>query len=383
MKIRYFLGIAILYIALVTGYIFYAVSGEYTLTNEHLVVFSLTLPIALWFCLPLVGLLVIALLYMGLMLLVVAYKKLFFNRDIDKIVAQIREGALGEVPKERVFAMQEFKQISAMLKRFYLVPNLKSEITQNSKIDSLFTDFKDIANGIESKRIRLSSKNPLYLQNIKNSMRNDVQKSLEILKSDIQIEPHGHEFYGSLCSQNIYNLAWDNILASKNAKLLKKALQLSNTRLSVPIVKKICLLRIQGENNLDSTEIIHICKSVVFSEREYLELVIELCKFVNSNNISFWLNIFERLSKETEKSVFAYFYLLLEVGKTKEALDLKEQYPKDDYLSVSAFIALKDKGYPLLVFFEPLLYRANKYDKLPDSANKVITPHIDYELSSQ
>lgn len=376
MKIRYFLGIVILYIAIVVGYVFYLMPGEYTLTNQHLITFSFTLPIALWFGISLIGLLLIIGIYALITLFGGAYKKFLFNRDINKLTMQIKEAALGEIPKERLFATKDIRQISDILKRFYLIPNLNSSNTQNVKFDALFTDFQQIVNGVESKNLKLHSKNPLYFQNLKNSMSHDAQKSLEILTMDIHNEPNGHEFY-SICVQDIYNVAWDNILQSKNNKILKRALQLTNMRLSAGIVKKICLLRIQEENNLDSKEIVRLCKMTNLSEREYLDIVISLCRFVNSGNISFWLDVFEQLSKEVEKSVFAYFYLLLEVGKTNEALDLKKQYPKNDYLPVSAFIALRDKGYPLLVFFEPLLYRANK--PVAPSHNQNVL-HIDYEI---
>ena len=150
-------------------------------------------------------------------------------------------------------------------------------------------------------------------------------------------------------------------------------------RLSPSILEKICLFQIQGRLGLSASEIARLCKLTSLSEREYLSMVIELCKFVNSSNIAFWLDVFESLSKEVEKSVFAYFYLLLEVGKTSEAMELKKQYPKDDYLPVSAFMALKDKGYPLLVFFEPLLFRSNKHKKASVTSSEAVA-HRDYAL---
>ncbi|RDU73811.1 hypothetical protein CQA66_01100 [Helicobacter aurati] len=377
MKVRYFLSIVILYIAVVVGYIFYLVPGEYTLTNQHLITFSFTLPIALWFCVSLVGLLLITGLYLLCTWFVAIYKKVLFGRDINKLIVQIREMALGEIPKQRVFVIPDIKQISDILKRFYFIPNLNSKDTQDVKLDTMFVGFQQIADGTESKNLKLHTANPLYFQNLKNSMSHDAQRSLEILAMDIHDKPNGHEFYDNLCAQDIYNLAWDNILESKSSKILKKALQLSTMRLSAAIVKKICLLRIQEENNLNSEEIIRLCKMTNLNEREYLDIVISLCHYVNSGNISFWLDVFDKLSKEIERSVFAYFYLLLEVGKTNEALDLKKQYPKNDYLPVSAFIALRDKGYPLLVFFDPLLYRANKpTTPLPKQQNL----HIDYEI---
>ena len=133
----------------------------------------------------------------------------------------------------------------------------------------------------------------------------------------------------------------------------------------------------KGEINISKEVLINVCKSVSLNEKEYLGLAIAVCELLQQNNINFWLHVFETLSKEVESSVFAYFYILLEVGKTDEAMDLKQQYPKDDFLPVSAFSTLKEKGYPLLVFFDPLLYRSHKLEKSkPITQN---TMQLDYK----
>ncbi|STQ86085.1 hypothetical protein LS73_005925 [Helicobacter muridarum] len=378
MKTRYFLVAIILYIAVVIGYIFYVTQDYYTLTNEILIHFSFTLPIAAWFAMALGGVVIIVLMYVILNWFVCTYKKFIINRDLNKITSQIIELALGESPKQRTFTTNDIKQISAMLDRFYLVPNLESSDTKNQKLDSIFNELKQISNGSESKYIKLNVRNPLYLQSLRNFMGDDPQKSLEVLMMNIQDKS---AMETNISIQDVYDLAWDNILKSKNAKIIKKALQLNSAHISSDIIKKICLLRIQDKNALLPEEIINICKMANLNEREYLDIVISLCHYVNSNNISFWLDIFDKLSKEVERSVFAYFYFLLEVGKTNEAMDLKKQYPKNDYLSVSAFIALRDKGYPLLVFFDPLLYRANKPESnLHHNRNAL---RVDYEVSNK
>ena len=380
MKVKYFLSIAIVYIALVLAYVFYAVGGDYTLNNGFLIDFSVDLPVALWICIPLVGLLVIALICMVINALVLAYRNFSLRRDMERISSQIREASLGEDPRDRVFKTPELGQVSRMLRRFHLSPNLQSEKSDHPKLDSVFSDLKNIKDGLEVSKLDLSPKSPLYIQNLKNSMKDDAHRSLQILRSGVPVieasEPGRNE---DQSVQSLYELAWENILDSKSSRPLKRALQLDDMRLSPSILEKICLFQIQGRLGLSASEIARLCKLTSLSEREYLSIVIELCKFVNSSNIAFWLDVFESLSKEVEKSVFAYFYLLLEVGKTSEAMELKKQYPKDDYLPVSAFMALKDKGYPLLVFFEPLLFRANKHKKAPATSSNTVA-HRDYAL---
>ncbi len=362
MKIRYFVIFSIVYIAIIVSYGFYVTTDKYTLTNTLLFEFSITLPIALWLCLPAIVLFIIAWLFLSFAALYHKFKLVSFNRDMDKLVSQIQEQMLGSTPKDRVFSFNQFKELSKIIKRSYLLPNLQSGVSNNEKIDSIITSFIDIQNGLEQLKLKISQTHPMYNKNILNGVKSDAQKAFDILKQNLETETICAKMYSDLGANVVYDKAWDVILDSGNAKVLQKALNLDNLHFTFSRIFKLVVVCLSGKVEISKDLFIHACKSVTLSEREYLRLVIEICKSLNQNNISFWLSIFETLSKEIEASVLAYFYILLEVGKTKEAMDLKEQYPKDDFLPISAFISLKDKGYPLLVFFDPLLYRENKLD---------------------
>ena len=79
--------------------------------------FSITLPVALWICLPAVCLFVLALLFMGFASLVQKFKSMTLHRDIEKIFTQIQEQMLGNPVRERVFkhrvkdAFKDFAEI--------------------------------------------------------------------------------------------------------------------------------------------------------------------------------------------------------------------------------------------------------------------------------
>lgn len=364
MKIRYFMGFAILYIAIVTGYGFYVTTDKYELHNTLWFDFSLTLPIALWLALPMVVLLICAWLFMSINMVIYRFKNMSLRRDIDKVIAQVYEQALGNDVRDRIFANNDLRELSRILKRFYFLPNLQSSTANNEKIDSLLYAFIDIENGIESSKLKINPKHPLFNSNAKNAIQHDPQKALEILKQNFDIESLGYKLYKNACGNAVYSAAWTVILESKNSKIVDKALRLANTHITFEIALQLALMCAKEEITISQDMLIQILRNAHLNEREYLTFAIQICKNFNQNTINFWLSIFEVLSKEIENSVFGYFYILLEVGKTNEAMDLKKQYPKDDYLSVSAFNMLKEKGFPLLVFFDPLLYRSNKRDKM-------------------
>lgn len=368
MKLRYFLGFAIVYIALVTIYAFYVTQDTFTLHNTLWFDFVLTLPLAVWLCLPMVVLLLITWIFMSIGAVVVQFKKMSLNRDADKIVAQIEEQMLGNAGSEKVFSNERLKEISKILKRFYLLPNLNSNLANNEKFDNNFAQLKDIEQGGEVPKIKLNAAHPLYRKNLENGVNLDSNKALNVLKTPLD-SMNAFSLYQNTQSYEVYNFSWDKLIESANSKLIEKALNLVPNHLNFENISKILESKFKDSIKIKDELLVQCLKSLNLSEREYLHLAISLAKILNENNINSVLSLFERLSKESENSVFAYFYILLEVGKSTEASELKSHYPKGEYLPVSAFLELKEKGYPLLVFFDPLYYRENKGDKTVSSAN--------------
>lgn len=363
MKLRYFFGFALLYLVLVGAYAFYiAADYSYTLTNTLFFEFHLTLPVALWLCLPTILLFIIALLFMSFAALVQKFKNMALRRDIDKIFTQIQEQMLGNPIRNRVFSNPDLHLLSKSLQRFYLLPNTNTPNVNHEKIDATFDIFKDILNGNNDSKIRLNQSHPFYNLNIRNSIQDDASKALNILKQDLNASIVEKDTYIQTNRQAVYNKAW-KVLLSGGPKTLQKALQLTQNHLTYATLFQLMQTCAKGGIDIQKEVLISACKSVKLNEKEYLGLAIAVCELLQQNNINFWLQVFESLSKEVEASVFAYFYILLEVGKTDEAMDLKQQYPKDDFLTISAFSALKEKGYPLLVFFDPILYRTRKLEK--------------------
>ena len=375
MNIKYFFGLALLYLLLVGSYVFYINTDYYTLKNTLLVEFSITLPIALWICLPAIFLFIFAILFMSFALLIQKFKSMSLRRDIEKIFTQIQEQMLGNSARERVFSNTELKTLSKILQRFILLPDTKSNNANYEKIDSIFQVFKEIEEGKNEPKIKLNPLHPLYNLNAKNAIKDDNQKAFDTLKQDFNKDSIGQNLYVQNGMQEIYDKAWE-VLLNGQSKILQKALSLNKNHITYNTILMLVKTCASGNISIQKDVIIQTCKKVEMSEREYLGLAICVCELLRQDNTSFWLSIFETLSKEIEQSVFAYFYILLEVGKTSEAMDLKQQYPKDDFLSVSAFSTLKEKGYPLLVFFDPLLYRAKKLEK--SSAKNISIKQIDY-----
>lgn len=376
MKIRYFFGFTLIYLVLAGAYAFYITADYYTLKNTLFVDFSLTLPIALWLCLPAILLFIIALLFMSFAALIQKFRNMALHRDIEKIFTQVQEQMLGNKVADRVFSNPELKLLSKSLQRFDLLPNTNTPNANYEKIDAIFDAFKEILNGNNDQKIRLNQAHPFYNLNAKNAIKDDANKALATLKQDLSASVIEKDIYTQTNRQAVYDKAWE-VLISGQQKALQKALQLTQNHITYATLLKLMQACAKGEINISKEVLINVCKSVSLNEKEYLGLAIAVCELLQQNNINFWLHVFETLSKEVESSVFAYFYILLEVGKTDEAMDLKQQYPKDDFLPVSAFSTLKEKGYPLLVFFDPLLYRSHKLEKSqPITQN---TMQLDYK----
>lgn len=354
MKIRYYFGIGIIYILICLFGIYYLTDYRYQLQLPYFGGIDITLQVGLWVFILLTILFFISL--VGMFLIVIKYKfhSLKQGRDYAKIISQIREQMLGEQPKNRVFGDANLKELHNILDKFILVPKITSgpiaSDSKNEKIESVFKIFNNIMNGEvqEFRGINISNAHPFFLMNLKNMASSSASNALRVLDQDIQS-------IDGIRSEGIYKLAWGKILESKNAKMISKAIRLPTALINSEILNDI--VRFQArELLLSENDIIECFKRATLSDREYLDIATNLSKAFKEDNISFWLSVFDKLSKLEENSIFSYFYILLSVGKTNEALDLKAQFGKDEYLSVSAFNDLKGKGYPLLLFFEPFKY---------------------------
>lgn len=292
MKIRYFFGFALLYLVCVGAYAFYITADYYTLDNTLLVPFTLTLPLALWVCLPAALLLFVALFFMSCVALARKLKQMSLQRDFDKIFAQIHEQMLGNPVRDRVFSRNEMKTLSQILKRFELLSNTSTQAAHYEKIDSVFESFKEIEEGKYNAKIKLNPSHPLYSLNMRNSIQEDSQKGLDILKQDLSGATFGARFYtdyARLANQKAYDMAWSAVL--KNPKTTQKALALPQNHLTFATIMQLLQACVKGSLDVQKDKILEACKSVALSEREYLMLAIESCKSLNQENINVLLAI--------------------------------------------------------------------------------------------
>lgn len=349
MKIRYYFGVAIVYILLCLFGIYYLTDYKYQLQLPYFGGIDLTLSVGLWICLLLVVLLLISIISMSIFVIEYKFKAMKQNRDYSKIIAQIREQMLFNPIKERVFGDNNYKELHTILNKFTLVPKLDSQNSKNEKIESIFKIFDKINSGEceDAKSINLAENHPSYLINLKNMASSSASNAYKVLEENIKADIN--------TILEIHKIAWSTLLNSKNIKLLSKALKLPGVMINFDILNNIVNAE-TNENIFNKDEIIFLFQKAKLNDREYLNIAINLSKNFKEENISLWLSIFDKLSKTDENSIFSYFYILLTVGKTNEALELKEQFQKQEYLSVLAFNDLKNKGYPLLLFFEPFIY---------------------------
>lgn len=345
MKLKYYVLMGVIYIASVFGGLYYINSDEYTLND-----LGISLPIPVWIVLPLVVFFLLSIMHMMSVAVLQAVRRYRFKRDYAKLVNQIFQQMMFHDVKSRPYSDAKFKELSDIISKFVLIPKLDSKDSNNREIDEMFDNFRNINKGSVVTINNINSQHPYFLINLKN-MSSDYHNAYNILSMKLE-----NSCYVD-CAEINY-MAWDALMQSDNKKLINKVLA-NDVIFCFEVAKKVLLFQ-SDRLVLSSDVIVEVLKKSSLSSKQYLELIFIIRDKLKPENIQFWLDVYDRMSKLDEKSVFAYFYLLLEVGKTDEAKYLKSQFPREEYLSISAYMDLKDRGYPLLLFFDPLYYMEHK-----------------------
>lgn len=366
MKIRHFIFTSFFYISIIFFIFFYIENSVYTFGIYN---YQISLPLSVWILLVLCVFFLISLIFISLIVARYKFAESKLKGDLNRLINQIRMQIINNNHEFKILN-PNLKTISNALKNFEFKfkDSMNGYIkTENLNFDKTLQIIQDISYGInvDLKKNDLNESSIYFAQNIKNSLNSNPSHlvAFNVIKDGINLPI-------SLDSENlineIYFLAWKEIL--KNPNTLNKVLKLPNIHCNYQIVELIVESK---DVFLSQSDMLYIFKSAALDEVQYLHIAINLFKKIDIENIDFWLSIFEKLSKEDSLSIYSYFYILLDIGKISEAVDLKSHFPKDDYLPVSLFIELKNKGYPLLVFFDPLLYRKQKLENTKQTSQVI------------
>ncbi len=336
MKFKYYIGALFVFIVLLGLYV-YSLSGESYSFAIPFSMQSITLPVAVWFIVPVViFFIIVAFLEIG-----GSYrmwrKRTKYKRDYKILLEQIENQLLSKDVPFKQPTMNRYKSLSILLSNLTL--DVKDGIALKSgetRLDEMIEILGDLKRGeyVNLKKFNPSEKSPFMHKNILNQIHSDEKFALEVLKKSSFNEEYKREAFKKLLNQGEAKTIKHFIGEIKFNK------ELANDVLGMCYAKKM---------DFSNDEIAQLCAEVGYSKEDYLLLAQKLKECYEP---AAWVSLFETLSNKDEHAEMAYFYVLLELEMIDEAKERLNTYPQNELLKVRAYLELKDLGkkYPLELF---------------------------------
>lgn len=326
MGLKSYIIATILLIILLFGFVFSLELGDYTLNKFD---YSYTLPIAVWFVLPLIFLSLVTYLHIIFYSLINHYKAKLSLADQDDLVLLLKDKLL-EKSNKLSFRTKKFREIAAILGQLNIGVKKESFSSSNEDLNKVVTAVQNINNGIyvSSKTIKIDEISSLAKKNLLNKISEQVDFAVDVVKKAEKYESEA------------VKAALLKVIDEKSITTVKKIYK--NVVLDKDLV--FALLE-KNQNNEEfgftNDEILDILKSVKFTEDEYLSLA-KNCK--SSLTPDSLIYIFEKLSISNEDATVAYLYILNELEMNDKLREILQNSQSDEYLVFKALIDLKDAG---------------------------------------
>lgn len=336
MKFKYYIGALFVFIVLLGLYV-YSLSGASFTFMIPFSTQSITLPVAIWFVVPVIVFFIIVIfLEIG-----GSYrmwrKRTKYKHDYKILLEQIENQLLSKDVPLKQPTMNRYKSLSILLGNLTL--DIKEGIALKSgetRLDELIELLGDLKRGeyVNLKKFNPGEKSPFMNQNILNQIHSDEKFATEVLKKSSYDEESKRE-------------AFKKLLNCGETKTIKQFIgeikfnkDLANEMLGMCYTNKI---------NFSNDEIAKLCTEVKYSKEDYLHLAQKLKECYEP---AAWVSLFENLANQDELAEIAYFYVLLELEMIDEAKERLNTYPQNELLKVRAYLDLKDSGkkYPLELF---------------------------------
>ena len=328
MGLKKYIFFSIVFIAVIGGYVFLSVQGDYTVNIEMLQL-NVTLPIALWVILPALILVVATVLH----ILFYGFRNYLQTRAVEKdeenLIEVIKDNLL-QNNSSKNFKIKEIKEIAAILSQMELVAKTENFESDNKEINKIVKAIKEINDGkyVYDKSIRFNKSGSLSEKNLLNRLKEDVDFCLDVIKKA-----------DSYSSQAVKE-AFLKVVEDKSMTTIKKVLE------GLKLDKEMlwALIHKDSQNSefaLDTQTLIKYIKEVDFTKEDYVKLVAAYKKSISPDEL---IKMFESLSNDVETATDAYFYVLMEFEMLDRVRELLNAYGAHEYTAYRALIDLKDNG---------------------------------------
>lgn len=287
MKIKLFVFASILYMVLLGAFVFHLNSGEYSVELGSYVI---TLPIVVWFLTPVFLLFLAAFVHMSFYGFLRYLKYKYFFDDASKFEAFVN-ALLLQKPARLNFKTKEFKNAAELTLSLKLQRKLAGFDKFNEIIEVL-NEIKE-GKGTNLKKFKLEYDNPLFIENEKNLIKNDLNYAYSRIK-------HKREF-----DDELDGFAFDEVIKKGSEEQIKSLKLPKNASQSLELIKRFE----KDSLKLDASEYESLVSMVNFDEKAYLEIAKLSIKKLDPDAL---ISIFKRLKNTQIEALRAYLFILAE-----------------------------------------------------------------------
>lgn len=325
MGLKSYIISTILLIIVLFGFVHSLEFGEYTLS---LFGFTKTLPVSVWFVLPIIFLSLLTYIHIIFYGLVNYFKLRLVDSDLDNMVELIKLKLLNKENKIG-FRTKKQKELANILTQLNLEVPKEIFSSTNEDLNKTVAAIQNVNNGIYvDKNLKVDEKSSFGKQNLINKINAQVDFAVDIVKKA--------EKYDS----DIVKVAFLKSLSEKSMTTIKKIYK--NVNLDKEITIKLLEKNIENsEFGFENSEILELVKNIKLSKDDYIQLA---KKYKNILNPDVLIELFEKISQEQEEATTAYLYILSEFEMKDKLRENLANTQDTDFSPFKALIELKDAG---------------------------------------
>lgn len=333
MKTRRFMVYSLIYLILITALVYVLDGGDYTL---KLLGYELSLPVALWFALPVAVFALLALLHM-------IYHSISFyayKRNIKKdteLYADFAKEIFLALPSNKEFKTEIFKTSSAITRILSPWGLYRDVGLDNDELSAVISAVKSAQNGevVELKRFKLLKDNPLFIKNELNKIENLKDYYLEILKN-------------GETNESLKQAAYKKLIAVGGFADIKKfSINERNSDDVMAVIERF----VNDDLSVSADEIFEILDDDKISAAQYTKSAVMLKDKLKPESFK---SIFERLRATHQDAEEAYLFVLYDLGLLDELREILANSETDEHIKIKTMLFLRDnsKIVPIWLFFK-------------------------------
>lgn len=313
---------AIIYVAVVGILVFSVNNSSFSLL---ILGKDFSLPVALWFMLPVAILAVLSALHM----VYYGFKHFLELRAVKSDVEAhdnfAKEIFLG-LDSNKDFKTPYFDSSIACIKA--LNPWKKQNVSfKNENLQSAYDVFSKINNGeiCELKGFKLPKDNALFIQNETNKIYSDLKYALNILSSKSSINP------------SLESSARNEIITKADFVQIKKF----DFKYDFSEAKMLLNRHINQELEISGGDMLELLKNGNFSANEYLECAKILKKKIAPDSL---ISIFKEVKNQNSQAFESYLYLLYDLQMIDDLRSTLQTCEGEKFERIEALLFLRDHG---------------------------------------